>query len=354
MRRALCMLMAGAFVSLPLMLVGAQSAPGPASAAQGATLLQLLDAVAEIELAAMDGRELGQREIEDLEQIAIAADTVGAVDLAARARLLLVLTRPATVRPEAQPDVTAGLSPPRERRLVRGDTRYRTLSYVLASGGVTAFGVSGALYALAERDFQRWRTAEDQTAGEELFQAWRGYELLGLGLGGVALLSVGIGLPLLHQVAVEPTALATPPGQPFYTERERQERLIALYSERGRIVLDLNELDERETRRTLVSRIGLTTGIVGTVSSITMFALAEGLYRRYVDAPFSDEAERLGRQVELFDRLAVISGGLALAGYGTTVGVSTMAQNREQLESRLRGVNRQIIELRMAPLAELP
>lgn len=354
MRRAPSMVIVAAFVALPLASVGAQSAPGPTGTAQGATLLQLLDAVAEIELAVMDRRDIRRQEIEDLEQIASAADTIGAVDLAARARLLLVLTRPETVRPEAPPEVTAGLSPSRDRQLVRGDARYRTLSYVLASGGVTAFGVSGALYALAERDFQRWRTTTDQAEGEELFQAWRGYELLSLGLGGAAVLSVGIGLPLLHHVAVEPASLATPPGQPFYTERERQERLLALYSERGRIVLDLNELDEREARRTLVSRIGLATGIVGTISSVTMFALAEGLYRQYVEAPFSDEAERLGRQVELFDGLALISGGLALAGYGTTVGISTMTQSRTQLESRLRRVNRQIIELRMAPLAELP
>ncbi len=354
MRRAPYALMVAALVSFPLMLVHAQSAPGTAAAGRGATLLQLLDAVAEIELAVMDGREIGPQRIEDLEQIASSADTLGAVDLAARARLLLLLTRPPTVRPESPTEGSAGLSPSHDQQLVRGDDRYRRISYLLASGGVTAFGVSGALYALAERDFQRWRAATDQAEGDELFRAWRGYELLSLGLGGVAVFSIGIGLPILHHLAAEPASLATPPGQPFYTERERRERLLALYTERGQIILDLGELDERGARRTVVSRIGLTTGVIGTISLVTMFALAEGLHRQYVDAPFSDEAERLGRQVELFDGLAVISGGLALAGYGTTVGISLMTQSREQLESRLRRVNRRIIELRMAPLAELP
>ena len=355
MSRASCLLAIAALLLLPPAHVTAQSAPvSEVPSRQAATLLQLLDAVAELEAAVMDGQGLGLRETEDLEQIIAAADTLGAIDLAARARLLLVVARAPQPRPEPQPEVTTGLSPARDRTLVRGDDRYRTLSYVLASGAVTSFAFSGVLYALAERDFQRWRTTTDQEQGDELFRAWRGYELLSLGLGGAGVLSAGVGLPLLYHLAREPASLATPPAQAVYTERERQERLLALYTQRGNIVLELNDLDEREARREMASRIGLATGIAGTVASVTMFALAEALYRQYVIAPFSDEAERLGRRVELLDGLGLVSGGLALAGYGTNVGIALLTQDRGQLEDRLRRVNRQIIELRTAPLAELP
>lgn len=331
----------------------AQNSFLPIPPGQIETILELLDAVDAVELAILGEADLGESEIEQLEELTRIADTMGADDLAARARSLLVLAssgKNETLQPSTP---TVAVGPTSGPRLVRGSDRFSRLSYILATTGTTALVLSGGFYALAERNYRQWLGAEDQAAGDALFQAWRGYELLSLGLGGTALASVGIGIPLLYAQSVPPSSLATPAGRETLTASERDERLLELYAERAEIVSRLNELEVREPRRRLVSTIALTTGITGALASITMFYFAEETYQEYLAAPFSDDAERLGQRVRLFDTIAVASGSLAAGGFGTYAGISVLTENRSELEDALRNVNANIIELRTAPLLEL-
>ena len=85
-----------------------------------------------------------------------------------------------------------------------------------------------------------------------------------------------------------------------------------------------------------------------------MFYIAEESYQEYLSAPFSDDAERLGRRVEFFDLMAIVSGTLAAGGFGTNVGISVLTEDRAGLEASLRRVNAEIIELRTAPVLDPP
>ena len=336
--------------------LSAQDSFLPVPPGQIESILQLLDAVDTAELAVLGGEELSEADLRDLEALTLVADTIGAADLAARARSLLVLAtareRSIVEQPRIDLDLDLGRAP--DQGIVRGSDRYRSLSYVFAATGATALVLSGGFYALAERNYQAWLFAEDDALGTELFQAWRGYEILSLGLGATALVSVGVGLPILYTLSKPPSSLATPAGRETYTPVERDERLLSLYAERAATVSRLNTLETRAPRRRLVSAIGLATGIVGTITSFTMFYIAEESYQEYLSAPFSDDAERLGRRVKFFDLMAIVSGTLAAGGFGTNVGISVLTEDRAGLEASLRRVNAEIIELRTAPVLDPP
>ncbi|MFW6292861.1 MAG: hypothetical protein ACOC7V_11120 [Spirochaetota bacterium] len=317
------------------------------------SIIELLDAVDAAELAILGDADPTEADLEELGELTRVADTIGADDLAARARSLLVLATADEDEVVEQPVPAIQLGPSSRPGLVRGSDRFSSLSYVFAATGATALVLSGGFYALAERNYRRWLVAADEAAGDELFQAWRGYELLSLGLGGTALVSVGIGIPALYALSVPPASLATPAGRETFTASERDERLLELYAERAGIVSRLEELEERAPRRGLVSTIAMTTGITGTIASVTMFYLAEETYQEYLAAPFSDDAERLGRRVRLFDLIAIVSGSLAAGGFGAHTGLSVLTEDRDELEDALRSVNAEIIELRTQPLIEL-
>jgi len=361
MRRAL---IATAGLVLTLVPAAAQETLLPVPPAQIDSLLELIDAVAVAETVVLDGGAPGERapgervldesELEELRGLVRAAELLDADDLAARARSLLVLARPAGRPSDRQSGLTVGLEPARDDGLIRGSPRHRALVNIVGATGATALVLSGAFHALAERDYRRWTEETDAASGDALFQAWRGYELLSVGLGGGALVTIGGGLPLLYASARPPQRFATPPGREAYTEAEREARLNELYGRRAEIVTTLNRYDERGPRRELVGRIALATGIVGTVASVAMFYVAEELYAEYLDAPYTEDAERLGRRVRTFDALAVGGAGLAAAGFGTAGALAVFTRDRDELAQSLRDVNRRIIEIRNAPPIDVP
>ncbi|MFW5789342.1 MAG: hypothetical protein ACOCW3_05320 [Spirochaetota bacterium] len=349
MRRSLIVL--GFVVIVPAIV--AQDA-GPANVEEIDTILELLDAVEAAEAAVLGDGASGQEQLDELEELGRIADTIGADDLAARARSLLVLARPGPEPIPDQPDVDVSLDPPRSDRLVRGSERFRTLTNILGATGATALALSGSFYALAERDYQRWLVADSVDEGSNLFRAWRAYDVLSLAVGGATLATFGLGVPLVYAVALPPSSFATPPGRELYTEQERATRLNELYGERAQIVTALNRYDERGPRRELASTIGLATGIIGTITSAAMYYIAEESYQHYLDAPFSDDAERLGQRVLLFDILAMSSAGMATAGFGTTLGIRVLTSDKQELEQELRTVNRRIVSVRSAPSIDVP
>lgn len=334
--------------------IAAQESFLPTPPGQIETILQLLDAVEAAEAVVLAGDELSEEEIADLEELPRVADVIGAEDLAARARSLLVLARPRAERAPQQPAVDVPLEPAREDRLPRDGRRFRTMTNVLAATGGTALALSAGFYALAERDYQRWLVAPDEASGTALYRSWRAYEVLSLGLGGGALLTAGVGVPLLFAAADPPSAYTVPPAREAYTEEERAARLNELYGQRAQIVTALNRYDQRGPRRELTGTVALTTGVVGSIASVTLYYIAGERYQQYLDAPFSDEAERLGRQVRLFDILAGTTAGIAGAGFATSAGISVLTDDKQELEDALRTVNRRIITVRNAPTIEVP
>ncbi|HKK51723.1 MAG TPA: hypothetical protein VKA74_09055, partial [Myxococcota bacterium] len=214
----------------------AQNSFLPIPPGQIESILELLDAVDAAELAILGDAELNASELEQLEELTRVADTIGADDLAARARSLLVLAKGGDEERLVRATPTVAIGPAPGPGLVRGSDRFSSLSYIFAATGATALVLSGGFYALAERNYRQWLTAEDEAAGDALFQAWRGYELLSLGLGGTAVVSVGIGIPLLYALSAPPASLATPTGRETFTRTERDERLLELYAERADIV----------------------------------------------------------------------------------------------------------------------
>jgi hypothetical protein len=296
---------------------------------------------------------LDDSRIAELRELVRVADALEADDLAARARSLLALASSPERSDGQTPPMQPRLAPPRDDTLVRGGERYHGLMNVLGATGATALALSGAFYALAERDYRRWVSADDAVAGDALFQAWRGYETLSLGLGAGAIVSVGIGIPLLYATAATPDSAATPQLR-LYTETERAARLNELYGERAEIVTALDRYEERGPRRDLTSTIGLATGVVGAITSVAAFYIAEERYGEYLLAPFSADAERLGRQVRLFDAIAVSAGTLSAAGFGVSAGVALLTRDRRDLEAALRDVNRRIIAVRTSAAFEVP
>ena len=344
----------GAVLALVAAPVAAQESFLPTPPGQIETILQLLDAVEAAEAAVLVGDGLSEAELEDLEELPRVADVIGAQDLAARARSLLVLARPAVEEAPRQPAVDVPLEPAREDRLARDGDRFRAMTNALAATGGTALVLSAGFYALAERDYQRWLVAPDEASGAALYRSWRAYEVLSLGLGGGALLTAGVGVPLLFAAATPSSAYAVPPAREAYTEEERAARLNELYGQRAQIVTALNRYDQRGPRRELTGTIGVATGVIGSIASATLYYVAEERYQRYLDAPFSDDAERLGRQVRLFDILAASSAGLAAAGFATSASISVLTDDKQELEDALRRVNRRIITVRNAPAIEVP
>ncbi len=347
-------LLLAALLALAAASGAAQESFLPTPPGQIETILQLLDAVETAEAIVLAGEELSEQELEDLDELPRVADVIGAQDLAARARSLLVLARPAAERSPRQPAVDVPLEPAREDRLPRDGDRFRTMTNALAATGGTALVLSAGFYALAERDYRRWRAAPDETTGTALYRSWRAYEVLSVGLGGGALLTAGVGVPLLFAAATPSSAYAVPPAREAYTEEERTARLNELYGQRAQIVTALNRYDERGLRRELTGTIGVAAGVIGSIASATLYYVAEERYQRYLDAPFSDEAEQLGRQVRLFDIVAASSAGLAAAGFATSASISVLTEDRQELEDALRRVNRRIISVRNAPAMEVP
>ncbi|MFW5688511.1 MAG: hypothetical protein ACOC1U_02975 [Spirochaetota bacterium] len=334
--------------------VAAQESLLPMPPEEIETIIELLDAVEAAETVVLANGELTDTHRAELEELTTVAERIGAPDVAARARTLLVLSRPPRDPIAPQPSVDVPLGPAVDRAFARGDDAFTTLTTAFAVAGGTALTLSGVFYALAERDYRRWQTAVDPDGADELFQAWRGYELLSLGMGGAAVVSAGVGLPVLYALAETPASLVTAPSTAIYTETERQTRLAALYAERARIVTSLNGLPEGPSAAELISTVALTTGIAGAITSVTMFYLAEETYQEYLEAPFSEDAEALGRRVELFDFIAIVSGGLAAGGFGTSAGVALFTPDRETLEAQLRRTNEAIIDLRMAETMTVP
>ena len=329
--------------------------PTPPSEISG--LLDLLDALEIAENAVLSDDPLPPSQIEELRELSAVADTFAAEDLGARARSLLFLAETRRMPVEEQPGLDVALAPSVDRRLVRGSDAYRTIATIVGVTGGSALALSTLFYVLAERDYQRYLTfdpdLDDATTGDDLFQSWRGYDILGLSMGGVAL-AAGVGLPLLFGLADAPTDSAVPLSRASYTPAERRDTLAELYAERAAIVSSLNDLGVRGPRRDLTRTIGLTVGLVGTVTSFTMFYLSEETYQQYIDAPFSADAEALGNRVRLFDIFAITSGTLAAAGFGTAIGVEVTTLNRDELEARLRDINTRIIDVRTAPLIAVP
>lgn len=340
------------FLGLALPVASQSFLPTPPG--QIETIIELLDAVEVAEQAVLGDGALGEAEIRELEELSRVADTIGAEDLAARARSLLVLARPTRVPVADQPTLGTNLSPARDARLIRGSDRFQTMANILGATGGTAFVLSAGFYALAERDYRRWLDAGSADEGDELFRAWRGYELLSLGLGGAGVVALGVGFPLLYSLASPAAALATPPARAVYSPREAAARLNQLYGERAQIVTALDRYPDRGPDRELARTIGTATGVIGSIASVALFYVAEERYQEYLLAPFSDDAERLGRQVRLFDGFAISSAILAGAGFGTSVGIAVFTEDRDELEAALRDVNRRIVTLRTAAQIEVP
>jgi hypothetical protein len=314
------------------------------------TILRLIDAVALAESKIVDGEPIGPDDVETLVRLVRIGDAIGAEDVAARARTLITIARPAPQPPPDQQSVETPFPGAPSSNVARDDRAFQTWTTVLTAGGGAALVLSGVMYAIAERDYRAWQESEDEATRGELFQAWRGYELLSLGMGGLATLSLGVGLPLTFGLADPKEAAATPPSREVFTAEERLNHLNELYAARASLVTEIDTLSELEPRRRLVKTIGVTAGVTGVIAAASFFYLAEERYASYVEAPFSSDAERLRRQVRLLDALAVFTGVASMGGFTTAAAIEFATDDREELQRRLTIVNERIIELRTSQL----
>jgi hypothetical protein len=310
------------------------------------TVIGLLDAVVVAEAAVLSGEPLQEADIQALEALIEIGDVLGAEDLAARTRVLLSLTRPGRAEGEPQPDLIEPLAPVAENFFRRGSTTYDTWIGALTATGGTSLALSGVFYGLAERDFRSWINEGDPDAASELFQAWRGYEILSLTMGGIAVGALGIGIPLLYALSEPAEAEGLPVGQPLFSEAEKEQALADLYRERARLVVSINRLPDVEPTRAFWSTVGLSVGAIAGVTSVTSFYLAGERWEQYIDAPFGDQAESLETQVVVWDVIAISTAVLSVAGFGTTLGIDILTEDRDELELRLREINREIIRIR--------
>lgn len=319
------------------------------------TFLELLDAIdAAQESVLSNPGAAGAEELADLRELVAIAETFGADDLAARARSLIVLASfGGAAAPPALAPVQGDLAGDTAQPVARDTAAFRRWVNVGATAGATALGMSTMFAYLAERYYQEWTVETDPGRVDELYQAWRGYDLLAFGLGGVTLVSVGVGLPLVFALTPPSGTLATPPEAEIFTPAGREQELQRLYEERLGIVEKLGKLNARERRRSIVRTVGLGAGAGGTIAAVTFFYAAEQTYDRYLVAN-GDDALSLGRRVSLFDGLAVGSAVIAGAGFGTAATMEVITPSRAELSRELEQVNAAIIRVRGSRTMDAP
>jgi len=341
---------------IPLLALSSQESILPTTPDQIETILELLDAVDAAQIVILDTPEIvTEANLEELRELVVVAETIGAEDLAARTRTLIVLASFRDIAPPpALPPVEGGLELIGEGPIARDTQTFRRWVNVGATAGATALGMSAVFYYLAERNYQQWLAEPDQTAADQLFRAWRGYDYLGLGLGTATLLSVGIGMPLIFAITPPSTTLATPPVTAAFTPAGREAELARLYAERVEIVSKINRLNTREQRRSLMTTISLGVGAAGTIAAGTFFYVASQTYDVYLAATNTADAEALSKRVSLFDALAVIGAGLGGGGFGFAATVSVVTPNRPELERQLERVNAAIIRVRSSHTIDAP
>jgi len=341
---------------VPLLALSSQESILPTTPDQIESILELLDAVDAAQLVILDTPEIVTEEnLEELRELVIVAETIGAEDLAARTRTLIVLASFREIAPPPDlPPVEGGLELTGNAPMARDTQTFRRWVNIGATAGATALGMSAVFYYLAERNYQLWLTEPDQTAADQLFRAWQGYDYLGLGLGTATLLSVGIGMPLVFALTPPSTTLATPPETATFTPAGRETELARLYAERVEIVSKINRLNTREQRRSLMTTISLGVGAAGTIAAGTFFYVASQTYDLYLAATTTADAELLSKRVSLFDTLAVVGAGLGGGGFGFAATVSVVTPNRSGLERQLERLNAAIIRVRSSRTIDAP
>ncbi len=341
---------------VPLLALSGQESILPTPPDQIETILELLDAVDAAQYVILETPEMVTgNDIKNLQDLVIVAETIGAEDLAARARTLIVLASFGEVAPPPElPPVEGGLQLSGDVPLARDTQTFRRWVNVGATAGATALGMSAIFYTFAERNYQEWLTEPDPTTRDQLYRAWRGYDYLAIGLGTATLLSVGVGMPLVFALTPPATTLATPPEAVTFTPARREAELQRLYAERVKIVDKINRLNTRERRRSLMRTISLGAGTAGAITAGTFYYAADQTYDRYLAATDSTEAETLSKRVSLFDALAVIGAGIGGGGFGFAATVGVITPNRSELERELERVNAAIIRIRASRTIDAP
>ena len=320
------------------------------------TILQLLDAVDAAQITVLENPEqIGDAELAQLRELVKVAEVIGAEDLAARTRTLIVLASFDAGAPR-QPlvAVDAPLSTADSAPMARNTDAFRRWVNVGATAGAAALGMSAVFYYLAERNYQLWVNEPPGDSADQLYRAWRGYDILGFSLGTSTLLSVGVALPLVFALTPPAATLATPPEATVFNAAERDAELERLHEERREIVAKLNRLNTREDRRSLMKTISLGVGAAGAITAGTFYYMADATYQRYLDAPTTAEAEPLGKRVSLLDAFAAIGAGLGGGGFGFAATLGVVTPDRRELERSLQQVNESIIRVRASRTIEIP
>jgi len=320
------------------------------------TILQTLDAVDAVQIVVLNTPELiTESDIANMHQLVHVAAVIGAEDLAARTRTLIVLaTFGREPAPPELPGVDGGLEQGLSESLARDTDTFRRWVNVGATAGATALGMSAVFYYLAERNYQDWLVETDTNAADQLYRAWQGYDYMDLALGAATLLTVGVGMPLVFALTPPSTTLATPPATATFTEAGKAAELERLYEERVGIVERLNKLNQRERRRAFVRTVAIGAGAAGAIGAGTFYYLGDQTYERYLAETDTTRAESLGKQVTLFDALAIGFGGLGGAGLGTAVTIGLVSPGRTQLERDLERVNASILRVRESRVIDAP
>ena len=341
---------------LSLSWVSGQESILPMRPDQIETILELLDAVDAAQIVILESPELVTKsDVEDLHELVAVAQTIGAEDMAARARTLIVLATFGNAEtPVDLPSVEGGLDLNADTPLARDTETFRRWVNVGATAGAAALGMSTVFHWLAERNYQSWLTETDPELGDQLFRAWRGYDVLGMSLGTATLLSVGVAMPFVFAITPPSTTLATPPAAETYTPAGRDAELDRLYAERLAIVGKLNVLNTRQERRSLMTTISLGSGAAGAIAAGTFSYLAGQTYDLYLLAPNETDAETLGKRVAFFDAMTMIGAGIGGAGLGFGATVSLVTPNRSRLERELERVNTAIIRVRASRTIDAP
>lgn len=320
------------------------------------TILQTLDAVDAVQLAVLETPEIiTESDLENMHRLVDVAEVIGAEDLAARTRTLIVLS--SFARDETPPElaqVDGGVSTVLTQPPARDTDAFRRWVNVGATVGASALGMSAVFYYLAERNYQAWLIETDDATSEQLVQAWKGYDLMGLTLGTATLLTVGVGMPVVFSLTPPSTTLATPPAAATFTQAGKNAELERLYEDRVRIVDRINRLNERERRRSITRAVAFASGAAGALGAGTFFYLGEETYARYLAETDPTAAEALGKRVNLFDVLAIGFGALGGAGLGTAATMAIITPDRSRLERDLERVNASIIRVRASRTIDAP
>lgn len=329
-------------VTLALLLVAA----GTAAQEEPPSLLEMLDALDQLEQMVLTGDGTASQSARSSLEILIAeAETIGADDVAARARTLRFLAGGSGTDENPSHSGAASIAEP--RALTRGSTAYRVLTATLATAGAVSVGSAAVFAYLGDRAYQNYMTTADATTGAQSYRTWKTYDLLSIGFAGGAAFS-GIMLPVVFGVAAAPEpTVPTGQGTEGMSVPEIEAEIQHVLATRAELQTQLARADDQSGRRSFLRGLSLVSGTLGAATGAVSYYMGSELYERYQQTQYSADAAALANQIRLADLIGLAGAGVAVTGFTGWAAVDVFGTERGEIETKIRSANARLIELRL-------